>query len=363
MLGGLKLTRYPLSTNNILLDVKSLKKYFPVFKGVFQRVVAQVKAVDDIDLFIREGETLGLVGESGCGKTTAGRAILSLIKPTSGKILFRSKKPAYPNEPGKVVDIATASPKLLKTLRREMQIIFQDPYSSLNPRMTVVKLVSEGMRIHHTSGSSEREDRVRELLAAVGIKPDQMQRYPHEFSGGQRQRIAIARALALNPQLVVADEPVSALDVSIQAQVINLLEDLQEKYHLTYLFIAHDLSVVKHISNRVAVMYLGKIAELTRTEELFLNPKHPYTEALMSALPVPDPAFKAKRIILKGDVPSPVNPPSGCTFHPRCNYAKDICRTNIPEYRDMGKEHFVTCHFADTLNLRALEFKEFKKEA
>jgi peptide/nickel transport system ATP-binding protein len=220
----------------------------------------------------------------------------------------------------------------------------------------VANIVGEPMLVHGTAIGSEREDRVRELLLAVGMKPDQMQRYPHEFSGGQRQRIAIARALAVEPQLVVADEPVSALDVSIQAQVINLLEDLQEKFHLTYLFIAHDLSVVKHISNRVAVMYLGKIAELTRTQELFLNPKHPYTEALMSSVPIPDPGFKAKRIILKGDVPSPVNPPSGCTFHPRCNYAKNICRTNIPEYRDLGEEHFVTCHFADTLNLRSLQF-------
>jgi oligopeptide/dipeptide ABC transporter ATP-binding protein len=345
-----------LSTDHILLDVKNLRKFFPVRKGVFSRVAAHVKAVDDIDLFIREGETLGLVGESGCGKTTAGRTILSLIEPTSGKILFRSKQLAAPNEPGKIVDIATASPKILKTLRREMQIIFQDPYSSLNPRMTVGDIVGEGMRIHHIAGGSEREDRVHQLLNAVGLNPEQMRRYPHEFSGGQRQRIAVARALALDPQLVVADEPVSALDVSIQAQVINLLEDLQEKFGLTYLFIAHDLSVVKHISDRVAVMYLGKIAELARTEELFLNPKHPYTEALMSAVPVPDPAFRAERITLTGDVPSPVNPPPGCTFHPRCNYAKDICKTTVPEYRDMGEEHFVTCHFADSLDLRSIQF-------
>jgi peptide/nickel transport system ATP-binding protein len=339
-----------------LLDVKNLRKFFPVRKGVFSRVAAHVKAVDDIDLFIREGETLGLVGESGCGKTTAGRTILSLIEPTSGNIFFRSKQLAAPNETAKIVDIATASPKMLKTLRREMQIIFQDPYSSLNPRMTVGDIVGEGMRIHRTAGGNEREDRVRDLLNAVGLKPEQMRRYPHEFSGGQRQRIAVARALALDPQLVVADEPVSALDVSIQAQVINLLEDLQEKFHLTYLFIAHDLSVVKHTSNRVAVMYLGKIAELARTEELFLNPKHPYTEALMSAVPIPDPAFRTERITLTGDVPSPVNPPSGCTFHPRCNYAKDTCKTAVPEYRDMGEEHFVTCHFADTLNLRSIKF-------
>ena len=345
-----------LSTNNLLLEVKHLRKYFPVRKGIFQRVVAHVKAVDDIDLFIREGETLGLVGESGCGKTTAGRTILSLIEPTSGSILFRSKKLAAPNEPTKVVDIATAPPKTLKSLRSEMQIIFQDPYSSLNPRLTVGYIIGESMKVHGTVSESEREDRVRELLKAVGLKPEQMRRYPHEFSGGQRQRIAIARALALDPQLVVADEPVSALDVSIQAQVINLLKDLQDEFHLTYLFIAHDLSVVKYISNQVAVMYLGKIAELARTRELFLNPKHPYTEALMSAVPVPDPAFKAKRIILRGDVPSPVNPPSGCTFHPRCNYAKDFCKTDVPEYRDIGGEHFVTCHFADTLNMKPIQF-------
>jgi peptide/nickel transport system ATP-binding protein len=348
--------RNSLSTNNLLLEVKNLKKYFPVRKGIFQRTVAHVKAVDDIDLFIKEGETLGLVGESGCGKTTAGRTILSLIEPTSGKIMFRSKQLADPNEPRKIVDIAAASPKMLKILRREIQIIFQDPYSSLNPRLTIGYIVGESMRVHGTVSESEREDRVGELLKAVGLKPEQMGRYPHEFSGGQRQRIAIARALALDPQLVVADEPVSALDVSIQAQVINLLKDLQDKFHLTYLFIAHDLSVVKYISDRVAVMYLGKIAELARTQELFVNPKHPYTEALMSAVPIPDPAFKAERIILKGDVPSPVNPPPGCAFHPRCQYAKDVCKTKAPEYRDIGDEHFVTCHFADTLTLRAIQF-------
>jgi peptide/nickel transport system ATP-binding protein len=341
-----------LPSDNILLEVKHLKKFFPVRKGVLRRVVAQVKAVDDVDMYIKEGETLGLVGESGCGKTTAGRTILRLIEPTGGEILFRSKKLAAAGEEYRIVNIATASRRALKALRRDMQIIFQDPYSSLNPRMTVGSIVGEPLLVHGISRGSEREDRVRELLGAVGLKPDHMKRYPHEFSGGQRQRIGIARALALDPQLIVADEPVSALDVSIQAQVLNLLEDLQGEFGLTYLFIAHDLSVVRHISDRVAVMYLGKIVELVETEQLFTNPRHPYTEALMSAVPVPDPDYKVERILLEGDVPSPVNPPSGCYFHPRCRYAKEICSQEPPLYRDLGGEHFVTCHFADALRLQ-----------
>jgi oligopeptide/dipeptide ABC transporter ATP-binding protein len=339
---------------DVLLDVKGLTKYFPVRKGVFQRTVAHVKAVDKIDLFIREGETLGLVGESGCGKTTAGRSILRLIEPTSGEIVFRSRCVRAAQEDCVDVDIVKARRSTMKVLRREMQIIFQDPYSSLNPRMTVGAIVGEPLQIHKLARGGERRKRVEEVLAAVGLKPDHMKRYPHEFSGGQRQRIGIARALVLDPQLVICDEPVSALDVSIQAQVLNLLEDLQGQFGLTYLFIAHDLSVVKHISDRVAVMYLGKIAELATTDALFSSPKHPYTEALMSAVPVPDPDWSVERILLQGDVPSPVSPPLGCYFHPRCRYAEGICMTEPPVYRDLGDLHFVACHRADELELQPI---------
>jgi oligopeptide/dipeptide ABC transporter ATP-binding protein len=332
--------------NEILLEVRNLKKYFPVRRGVLRRVVAHVKAVDGISFFIRQGETLGLVGESGCGKTTAGRTILRLIDPTDGSILFRNN--------GDAVDIAKLSNRALKPLRRQMQIIFQDPYSSLNPRMTIGDIIGEPLVVHRMGTPAEREARVKELLEAVGLNPQYMKRYPHEFSGGQRQRIGIARALALGPKLIICDEPVSALDVSIQAQVINLLEDLQKEFGLTYLFIAHDLSVVRHISDRVAVMYLGKIVEMAETEELFRNPKHPYTEALLSAVPVPDPDYQRERIILKGDVPSPVNPPSGCYFHPRCPYAQPICKEQEPAFVNIGGEHFASCHFSQTLQLRGV---------
>lgn len=333
----------------VLLQVRRLKKYFPVRRGVFRRVVGWVKAVDEVDFFIREGETLGLVGESGCGKTTCARTVLRLIEPTSGEVLFRSK------HFGREVDVVHADKRTMKLLRREMQIIFQDPYSSLNPRMTVGDIIGEPLVVHGVAKGRALRERVAELLEAVGLKPEHMRRYPHEFSGGQRQRIGIARALALNPQLIVCDEPVSALDVSIQAQILNLLEDLQDQFGLTYLFVAHDLSVVKHISDRVAVMYLGKIVELAETEELFLQPRHPYTEALLSAVPVPDPDYQAERIILQGDVPSPVNPPKGCRFHPRCSYAKDICSKETPQLVDLGGDHFVACHFASQLTLRGVK--------
>jgi oligopeptide/dipeptide ABC transporter ATP-binding protein len=343
-----------MSSDEILLEIRHLKKYFPVRKGILQRIVAHVRAVDDVDLKMRRGETLGLVGESGCGKTTVGRTLIRLYDPTEGEIIFRSRRLTKPGEASREINIAKSSYAEMKSLRRDIQIIFQDPFSSLDPRMTVAAIVGEPLRVFGLGRGSEREDRIRELLVAVGLKPDHMKRYPHEFSGGQRQRIGIARALALQPQLIVADEPVSSLDVSIQAQVINLLEDLQKEFGLTYLFITHNLSVVKHISNRVAVMYLGKIMELAGTEALFLSPKHPYTEALMSAVPVPDPDYRAEQILLEGDVPSPIHPPPGCPFHPRCRYVQQVCSKEVPVYRDLGDEHFVRCHFADSLNLRSL---------
>ena len=341
-------------SHNVLLEVRNLKKYFPVRKGVLKRTVGHVKAVDDVDMQIKAGETLGLVGESGCGKTTTGWAILRMFKPTAGEVIFRSKKMALAGEEYKEVNVVTASRRRMHFLRREMQIIFQDPYSSLNPRMTAGKIVAEPLLVHGVASGAELEDRTRRLMQAVGLKADHMKRHPHEFSGGQRQRIMIARALSLDPQLIIADEAISALDVSIQAQVINLLIDLQQEFNLTYLFIAHDLSVVRHISNRVAVMYLGQIVELAETDKLFMNPKHPYTEALMSAVPVPNPHYASTRIRLQGDVPTPLNPPAGCYFHPRCRYATSACKHEAPAYREVDKEHFAMCHFADVLNLQAV---------
>lgn len=318
-----------------LLQVRGLKKYFPITQGVIiQRKVADVRAVDGLDFDIMKGETLGLVGESGCGKSTTGRTILQLYRPTEGQVLFQGN------------DLTKLKGEDLRRMRRNMQMIFQDPYASLNPRMTVGDIIGEPLEVHNLAKGKEKKERVEQLLHTVNLNPYFINRYPHEFSGGQRQRIGIARALAVNPGFIVCDEPISALDVSIQAQIINLLEELQSKMNLTYLFIAHDLSVVRHISDRIAVMYLGRIVELTDRKQLYASPLHPYTRALLSAVPIPDPAIEEKRerIILTGDVPSPVNPPSGCRFHTRCPLAIDICKRVDPEFRNVGSEHYVACH-------------------
>ncbi|MEK3912660.1 ABC transporter ATP-binding protein [Paenibacillus sp. FSL H7-0331] len=314
-----------------LIEVHNLKKYFPIKKGIFGQTVNHVKAVDGLNFTIYKGETLGLVGESGCGKSTTGRTILQLLEPTEGEVLYEGK------------NLVGMKPQELRKLRKDLQIIFQDPYASLDPRLTVGDIIAEPLQIHKIAAGKEMDQRVEELLNVVGLSSYHAKRYAHEFSGGQRQRIGIARALALNPKLIVADEPVSALDVSIQSQVINLLQDLQEQFQLTYLFIAHDLSVVKHISDRIGVMYLGRIVELSDKNELFNDPKHPYTKALLSAVPIPNPLIKKERIVLQGDVPSPANPPSGCTFHPRCSECMAICRTDKPELKEVNGQ-YVACH-------------------
>jgi oligopeptide/dipeptide ABC transporter ATP-binding protein len=334
--------------NNIILEVKGLKQYFPIYQGLLQRVVGHVKSVDGVDLAIRENEVLGLVGESGCGKTTTGRSILRLYNPTAGEIWFKKKN-------GERVEISHFSQKQMKPLRREMRMIFQDPFSSLNPRFTVKDIIGEPLIIHGIAKGKEAEAIVAELMRKVGLDPSYMRRYPHEFSGGQRQRIGLARTLSLSPRLIVADEPVSALDVSVQAQVLNLLQALKNDLGLTLLFVAHDLSVVEHVSDRIAVMYVGKIVEMGTTEEIMARPLHPYTEALLSAVPSADPDIRSNRIQLQGEVPSPANPPSGCIFHPRCRYAKAVCSQEEPISQEVTPGHIVRCHFATELHLKGIE--------
>jgi len=334
--------------NKTLLSVEHLKMHFPIRKGFSRRTSGYLRAVDDVSFGIYSGETLGLVGESGCGKTTIGRCIMRAYEPTDGRLI-------YENAQGQSVDLVGLQGMALKPYRRELRMIFQDPYSSLNPRLTVLDLIAEPLRIHHVAKGSEIEDRVAGLLRKVGLRPEYMRRYPHAFSGGQRQRIGIARALALDPRLVVCDEAVSALDVSVQAQILNLLHDLQSEFALTYLFISHDLSVIEYLADRVAVMYVGKLVEIAPTSRIFPAPKHPYTEALLSAVPKAIPGRKPQRIILQGEIADPANPPSGCYFHPRCPYAQERCKTETPALREIEPGHHVACHFAEVLTLRGVE--------
>jgi peptide/nickel transport system ATP-binding protein len=335
---------------NVLLEASALRMHFPITRGFLRRTVGYVRAVDNVNFFVRSGETLGLVGESGCGKTTAGRCIIRAYTPTSGQILYRTVN-------GGVVDLAALKTEAeKKPFRREIRMIFQDPYSSLNPRMTLLQIVGDPLVANHLAQGKELEDRVADLLKRVGLRPEYMRRYPHAFSGGERQRIGIARALALNPRLVIADESVSALDVSVRAQILNLLQDLQKEFNLTYLFVAHDLSVVEHICDRVAVMYVGRLVELAETEPLYFHPLHPYTEVLLSAVPKPNPRLRSRgnRIIPEGEVADPAHPPSGCYFHPRCRFAQERCKTEEPQLRDLGDKHYVACHLAENLKLRGV---------
>lgn len=342
------MTSAPAKAEHVLLDVQNLQKFFPIRKGFWKRTVGHVRAVDMVSFRLYEGETLGLVGESGCGKTTTSRCIIQALPATAGEILFRTAA-------GDMVDVTRLTKQQLRTLRREMQMVFQDPFTSLNPRMTLLDIVGEPLLVHGMKNRRQREERVAELLRLVGLRPEYMRRFPHAFSGGERQRIGIARAFALHPRLVIADEPVSALDVSVQAQILNLLLELQEELRLTYLFVAHDLSVVKHISDRVAVMYVGQMVELAPTTTLFAAPRHPYTAALLSAVPEPDPRRRAQRVVLQGEVANPANPPSGCYFHPRCAYTAEVCRTTAPRWEETASGHFVRCHRAQELQLSGVE--------
>ncbi len=335
--------------DNYLLEVNHLKMYFPITQGLFGQVKGYTKAADDVSFFIRQGETIGLVGESGCGKTTVGRCIVKAYTPTDGEILYR-------REDGSVVDLSKVAGTDIRAYRKDIRLIFQDPYSSLNPRMTVFDNISEVLKVNKLASLAEMKEMVENLLQQVGLRPEYMQRYPHAFSGGERQRISIARALITNPRLVVCDEAVSALDVSIRAQILNLLEGLQSDFNLTYLFISHDLSVIRHICDRVVVMYVGKVVEVTNGLDVYTDPLHPYTEALMSAVPIPNPEARKNgdRIRLEGEIADPSNPPTGCYFHPRCRYAQAKCQTETPELRDLGSEHFAACHFAEDLSLRGV---------
>ena len=333
--------------SDALLEVKNLRKFFPIEKGFLRRVIGHVRAVDDVSFTVPEGKTLGLVGESGCGKTTLGRCILRAIEPTEGQVMLKID--------GRQVEVTNLPSGELRSIRKHMQMVFQDPYSSLDPRKTILDIVGEPLRLNKVAEGRELEQTVRRLMEVVGLDVKYLKRYPHAFSGGQRQRIGIARALSLNPELIVCDEPVSALDVSVQAQILNLFQDLQGEFNLTYLFIAHDLSVVEHISDRVAVMYVGKMVEQADTEELFLSPKHPYTEALLSAVPKPDPDQPLEEITLEGEVANPADPPSGCYFHPRCQYAKDVCKEETPPLLQVSENHYAACHFAKDLQLKGAE--------